>query len=837
MPTLTLLDDAMLRANRMVPAVNRLGGGTIAMAGSSQPWRVVGNSAVVYQLRQPSGHVIALRCFLEDDLEPTLDDRYRALASEQSLRRIRSSTHSPLVSNLTYFPEGLTFPATDFRSIHLPIVAMDWVMGPTLIAAADRAARAADRNYLIALAAAWLTAVDALADAEFAHGNLTGDNALVRAREGIAFVDYDTASWPGSPKPPTSDQLPGYRHPRGIASRPERRDDFTALVIYTSLRVLGQWPDLREEHGDPPSKPGGLLLFSPKDLANPDGSKLFGKLRVIDDPEVQALLGILRETCLVKVDDVPSFREAVDAAVHVARTVPASRPTTSVDPRDRQQRLTRLNSLLLAGDEEAARRFWRSSGLRDDPEAHRELGARMAELERPRPRRESRRAFDPLEVPETLTPWEREHFSVESPSPILTPEPSPRPATRAAHRRSNVVEQLRVAIESGDAAAVGALWPQVRHDPDAAVFAIPATEILSKLLGAAIAGAIERGDDTATLDAISDAEEQGVAVAATARRAARDAKRRLSVRRQFEAALHDDDRETLAALALGGQLEELGKLTETSMRSVVRAIQWPLLMRALSGDDDRAIALAFDNDVFENAAGLTTEQRHRIDLAQRRLRWLERIRTALRQRDASTLRLAFEDVPGNADQRLSQVERERITRLLNRERAIGHLTNAMRTGDDIAIVDALNDVEVAGATLPESLDWNAVRGVVDRLSLAAAIRRAALAQPPDYTRLARLLPAARDASGGEPPYLGSNLDFVQLESDVTRAAARARLRDAIARADEVAIVAAAVPDLYGTIPTLTPGERKVVETAVANQRGIDPLKKAAMSSSIAPQTP
>src|SRR5215218_8816558 len=106
MPTLTLLDDAMLRAGRMVPAVNRLGGGTVAMAGSSQPWRVVGNNAVVYQLRQSSGHVVALRCFLEDELEPTLDDRYRALANEQQLPRVRSLPHSPLVANLAYFTEG-----------------------------------------------------------------------------------------------------------------------------------------------------------------------------------------------------------------------------------------------------------------------------------------------------------------------------------------------------------------------------------------------------------------------------------------------------------------------------------------------------------------------------------------------------------------------------------------------------------------------------------------------------------------------------------------------------------------------------------------------------------
>ena len=61
MPTLAALDDAMLRPGRAVPAVNRLGGGAIAMAGADQPWRMVGATAVVYQLRQPSGRVFALR--------------------------------------------------------------------------------------------------------------------------------------------------------------------------------------------------------------------------------------------------------------------------------------------------------------------------------------------------------------------------------------------------------------------------------------------------------------------------------------------------------------------------------------------------------------------------------------------------------------------------------------------------------------------------------------------------------------------------------------------------------------------------------------------------------
>src|SRR3954454_18970338 len=101
MPTLTLLDDAMLRAGRMVAAVNRLGGGTIAMAGSTQPWRIVGAESVVYQLRQPNGRVLALRCLLTDTPDPSLADRYRALSNDATLRRLRAGGASPLVGQIT----------------------------------------------------------------------------------------------------------------------------------------------------------------------------------------------------------------------------------------------------------------------------------------------------------------------------------------------------------------------------------------------------------------------------------------------------------------------------------------------------------------------------------------------------------------------------------------------------------------------------------------------------------------------------------------------------------------------------------------------------------------
>jgi hypothetical protein len=68
----TLYDAAMLRGPRSVPLLGRLGGGTIATISDSQPFRVVGSNAVVYQLRQATGKVVALRCWLKDEIPPDL---------------------------------------------------------------------------------------------------------------------------------------------------------------------------------------------------------------------------------------------------------------------------------------------------------------------------------------------------------------------------------------------------------------------------------------------------------------------------------------------------------------------------------------------------------------------------------------------------------------------------------------------------------------------------------------------------------------------------------------------------------------------------------------------
>jgi hypothetical protein len=295
-----------------------LGGGTIATISDSQPFRVVGREAVVYQLRQATGKVAALRCWLEDDISPEMIARYRALGSPGTLRRLRGIDRSPIIGSLGLHADGVRVEADDFRSETRPVVVLDWLMGPTVLAAVDRACRSKDTGSLSALAQAWRVAVAAATEVGFVHGDLTADNGIVRPKEGIAYVDYDTAYWPDAPSVPVLDPAAAYRHPRGATTRPEYADDFAALLIYTSLRILAVWPELRTEHGQPATMRGAGLLFQARDLAQPDGSPLFGKLRVVNDAQVQGLVGILREACLSDPDNIPTFAESLTLAANVA---------------------------------------------------------------------------------------------------------------------------------------------------------------------------------------------------------------------------------------------------------------------------------------------------------------------------------------------------------------------------------------------------------------------------------------------------------------------------------------------------------------------------------------
>lgn len=743
MPTVATFDHAMLRPGRNLAAFRALGGGSIAMSGAHQPFRVAGSDAVVYRLENAAPGYVALRCFLTDKLDSAVLARYQRLSKDATLRRLRAPAHSPLVQFVHLFPEGLLLPGPDFRSLPEPVIAMEWIAGPTLIEAVDRAARQGEKRVLAALANSWLRGVIANREVEFSHGALSGQNVMIDLDRGPVLVDYDTAWWPGAvsvskQKPPVA-----YAHPRGVAPAPERRDDFAALLIYVSLRALALDPTLRDQHGDPPARIDGALLFAPSDLAAPTKSKLFGRLRQVEDVEFQAMLGILREACRASVEAVPPIDDAWQAAQE-AGTQARSLPEPPVPP-------------------------------------------------------------SPIPSVAAEATW----FGVA-------------PETNRDRQTGAFIE----AVVNRDSPSVVELWPAVRQEPAVIPYAIRATNLASEHLRQRITKAMDAKDEDALIAAVEQAGQLTIAVPATARRAYRRALRQADLRANFIQALEAGDRQGLSDMAISGELDALGGASRAASRSVRLAVDWQQLQHAIDIDSDEQILDSPLDDLLSEPGYLSQEDKDRIALAQGRRRWLQNVRKALGDRDAVILAELFAASPQGGQALLGVSEKRRASRLIAQRRAAVRLREAVASGDDRRMVDAMNELESTGARIPEDLDWSSIQGVADRLSIVATIRRAASANPRDYERLGRMLPAAREAFGTGTPYLGHGLDFAALELDVRREAHRQRLREALRSGDRNAILTAASPDPYGAIATLDPREEALIREVLAQASQANPLKPA-----------
>lgn len=490
------------------------------------------------------------------------------------------------------------------------------------------------------------------------------------------------------------------------------------------------------------------------------------------------------------------------------RPAPSGRPAPDlVRAADREQ----LEILLDRGDGPAALDHWRSHELASDPAAVARYGVRIRSIEREAAVTQAQRAAQVNDSVEFLRLWEQYDLAAFPPARRL------HAIAEVAQRRAEAADRVRSAIATRDGATVARYWPSLRGDSLVGDLGIAAADTLQAWFGDQLGAAIARGDDRALLEVVDAAGGQGVLIPPTVRRAVRSARSRAEVRTRLDTAIRRHDQETLTDLVISGRLGELGDVPPEVNRRALQALAFPALMAAIDDDRDDAILAAYDPTLFDPETGpadpLSTRERARVRLAARRLAWLVEVRDALRERDTRGLARAFSDVPDGALDRLSAVERRRIERLASREEAADSLADAIEGGDDVAIVSALTRVASIGGSLPNELDWAAVRGVVDRITLAEAIREAMSEDPPDATRLARLLPVARAAAAAEPDR--TDIDFAELERQVLRAAHINRLRTAILTDDDDEIATAATPDPFNAIDRLPKEQKERVERALA----------------------
>lgn len=712
-----------------------------------QPVLLAGNEAVVAQMSRSDGASRALRVPLSPEVGEHWDDHYRAIATE-----VPKGAAGILPQAVDVIEGGITLGNTPY-----PAVLMEWIDGPTVLQAADRAARAGNAAVLRALAEALKELAGTLRQAGMVHGDLAADNLLMRPTGDLVCVDLDGLSWTGSTPAVSPELSVAYRHPRRSASDTQA-DAFALLVQYVSLLVLADDPDLRRSYGDPVSTHGGAILFSSWDLSDPARSRTFADVRDRVDTTTKALVDQLRRACQSEASRAPDMLTAL-----------LSLPDATQDS---------------IGDDTPKTSTW-------------ELSHVINRLKTHYPEQQETRR-----VPAASSPQFRAEPEVPSTQePVLEDR-----------------ERLRDAIARGNDAEVIRWAAHLVGDPVAQLYKLDVERVLADGYRKRIAESAGQGRDDAVALLAQEAESRHLPLDMASRRMIRLARERIEVRGKLEAALAQDDRATLADLAVSGELVVLGDADRGSLQRVLQAIEWPSLQRALETDEDTLILEAFDEELFAEGAALPADVQSRLLLARERSSWITNVRIALKRRNARELARLFASEPEGGSEHLGASERTRAVRMLEQQAALDALQHAMQSGNDIAIVEALHEIERSGARIEDRFAWSAVQGVMRRATVIESILAAASADPVDDRQLAHLLPVAKTMGLMHDPVLQGELTWDRLQAMVVRGAALRRIRRAIAADDDRAIRKAAFPDITGALEYLTDDERARVDSTLKRRK-------------------
>jgi hypothetical protein len=707
--------------------------------------------------------------------------RYTSLAELQASRDLKR-----LPGGIAILPQHVGWFSERLAS-HVAVVAMDWIPGPTLLAGIDRASQAGNSGVIRALSAGFIQMLNDLQQLEFLHGDYSAQNIMVQANGQLVCVDLDTASWQDSPFGPIGNGSPGYRHP-SLYRDVVLRDGFAALVIVASLAALADNPGLRLRYGDPPGRLSGALLFRERDLANLQHSQAFIEARRDTSAETQRLLDGLAGAST-------GDRQAILDALKL------------------------IPRLKLSADFEAAAGAVDDSGWDVAP-----IVARM-------------RAH-------YLDSWETGPAELDVPSASTTQtsrksQPSP-PATGWPESRSDAgwgldidevldgappertsagdLAELQAALDRNDETEVIRIWTQMGDAQMSALVRLQVERVLAASYERRIVAEARQGRDQSVVSLAEEAAQRRIPLATEARGQARLAFERIEVRDELESALARSDTDVLADMAMSGRLVVLGDTDRASLRKVLQAIEWPTLSRAIETDEDLLIVAAYDSELYEGSDLLDSDKLDRVELATRRLAWLEEARTALARRDVGAMSQLLIDPPEGAPERLGAPERRRMRKMIEGHKALVDLQQAVQQDDDSAVISALNRVERVGVRIPERKMWTRIQQVVERMSVIDELIAASEANPPDHVRMAQLIPTAKAMGLDRDPRLGGEEGLQRLEEQVIQMAHMRRIQSAIARDNDEAIVIVAVPDPYGALDMLTEEERDRVALAIRNRR-------------------
>jgi serine/threonine protein kinase len=337
-----------------------------------RPW--AGAFAVVYKGLDPDGQApFAVRIFTTES--PERRERYDLISAYLKGRKLKC------LVDFEYRDRSLR-SAGDGK--WYPVIIMEWVQGDTLFNWLRVRALEGNREAIATIADRWQEAIQELSDNSVAHGDLQHANVMVDDAGQLKMVDYDGMCVPALVGRRNLEVgVEPYQHPqRGAGTLLSLDlDNFSALLIYVSLRALaiqpGLWLKYVEQVGY------DKLLFRREDFQSPTQSPLYYDLMQLGNDDLRVLTEKLFALSQARIEDVPPLGQLANSYAEVERLLEGRQWAAAVDLLNRRGHFrdapARLQPLIYQAYEHVCRQQAWAKFPRIPPEASENIDRLLVE--------------------------------------------------------------------------------------------------------------------------------------------------------------------------------------------------------------------------------------------------------------------------------------------------------------------------------------------------------------------------------------------------------------------------------------------------------------------------
>ncbi len=237
-------DPSCFRTLRFMPELDPAG----------DPRFVPGNMAVIFRVNDRYRRKYALKCYTRANL-------LRKTVFQEAETYFSTLRPLPYFCLPHYLENEIYTFDIDGRPVQLPVSISEWIAGRTLKECIHEYAYLGQKDRLAELTDRFLELTLYMLESEWAHGDIKPDNIIVTTDGSLKLIDADTLYTPNTSLSASPEiGTPQYQHPlRDERFFNRHMDDYSLLLILTSLLIIEQRPELCEQYTN-----GENLLFDPQ---------------------------------------------------------------------------------------------------------------------------------------------------------------------------------------------------------------------------------------------------------------------------------------------------------------------------------------------------------------------------------------------------------------------------------------------------------------------------------------------------------------------------------------------------------------------------------------------